>query len=731
MALGTFTLTGSWKLANGANASGRIRIEPTYAVVDGVTNNVIVPKAPFEIELTAGAISQAGILVISEVDEGYTYTVTELIDKQDSREYVIAVPDDAAGSTLAIADLVTTTPPAAPSTISMAQIEAALSGSYVAQESLTVSGFADIALALGLPLDPRWYGAEADGTTDDTAAWEACYTALPIGGTMIVPPGESVVGAFEIRKAMTLQGGGAFSRVLPPASGSGWCIEVLGAAGAETLENDCVYGVKLENFGLEGRARAVDFGGIRLRDVQRSTIEGVHVANFQRAAMFWQRRVRNNRFVDVVMKGCADLDGTYPAHITIDSTDTADGTNNNYLIGVESVNPFGDHVLARKSNTSSSIRNNFFVDCMFHGVDVGDGAFESYGETLTADYRCTSRVVVQNARNTVLTNCRFNVTGPGQPFILSREYPSVTTVNGLVVQGASFGAVDTLAATFTASGDVLTSAGHGLATGALVRVSTSGTLPSGLSAATDYWVIRADADTFELATSRADAEAGTQVTLSSAGSGTHTVTAQEMQVLTEYGSVRVGPSIFEGTMNRKPVVVIGSSASARVDTTTGQAADLIEDPNTAAATPGFSIRKIKTADETVNTSATLQDDNHLSFAVAANETWTFEALLYVTGNTTADLRVAATWPSGATGILAVHGSRASDALVSAFDATSTSGGAVGQIGVDTGPRLVRVVGTVEVSSTAGTVQLQWAQQTSTGADTTVKRGSSLVATRIA
>lgn len=55
-----------------------------------------------------------------------------------------------------------------------------------------------------------------------------------------------------------------------------------------------------------------------------------------------------------------------------------------------------------------------------------------------------------------------------------------------------------------------------------VRLTTSGTLPTGLALATDYWVIRSSATILQLATTRANAIAGTAVTFSDNGSGTHT-----------------------------------------------------------------------------------------------------------------------------------------------------------------------------------------------------------------
>lgn len=61
-------------------------------------------------------------------------------------------------------------------------------------------------------------------------------------------------------------------------------------------------------------------------------------------------------------------------------------------------------------------------------------------------------------------------------------------------------------------------------TGTRVRLTTTTTLPAGLSLATDYYVIRVDDSTFQLATSYANAVAGTAINITDAGTGTHTIT---------------------------------------------------------------------------------------------------------------------------------------------------------------------------------------------------------------
>jgi hypothetical protein len=59
--------------------------------------------------------------------------------------------------------------------------------------------------------------------------------------------------------------------------------------------------------------------------------------------------------------------------------------------------------------------------------------------------------------------------------------------------------------------------------GTRVRLTTTTTLPAGLALATDYYVIKSSDTTFQLATSYANAIAGTQIDITDAGTGTHTI----------------------------------------------------------------------------------------------------------------------------------------------------------------------------------------------------------------
>lgn len=103
---------------------------------------------------------------------------------------------------------------------------------------------------------------------------------------------------------------------------------------------------------------------------------------------------------------------------------------------------------------------------------------------------------------------------------------TATTVSYTSLADLTFGTVDSTANTI-----VLTA--HGMATGdGPFYVSNSGgALPAPLAANTSYWVIKVDANTIQLATSKANALASTAIDLTTTGTGTQTLLRNENDVV--------------------------------------------------------------------------------------------------------------------------------------------------------------------------------------------------------
>lgn len=102
-------------------------------------------------------------------------------------------------------------------------------------------------------------------------------------------------------------------------------------------------------------------------------------------------------------------------------------------------------------------------------------------------------------------------------YVVGSGYGLTNTDRPLVVADDVVEAVDTGA-------DTLQLTAHGLKTGdGPLRLTTTGTLPTGLATGTDYWVIEDDVDNIQLADALSDAINGVAIDLTAAGSGTHTL----------------------------------------------------------------------------------------------------------------------------------------------------------------------------------------------------------------
>lgn len=123
---------------------------------------------------------------------------------------------------------------------------------------------------------------------------------------------------------------------------------------------------------------------------------------------------------------------------------------------------------------------------------------------------------------TMTGNCKFTFTLPatGQGFMQLRAIQDTTgsrLLDEIVLATTTFATtdVDTTAETITLNIDIPNLS--------RIRFSSSTTVPAPLVAGTIYWAIRVNATTIKVATTYALAQAGTNINLSSQGTGTHTI----------------------------------------------------------------------------------------------------------------------------------------------------------------------------------------------------------------
>ncbi|HXH26953.1 MAG TPA: hypothetical protein VNG90_03580 [Candidatus Acidoferrum sp.] len=132
----------------------------------------------------------------------------------------------------------------------------------------------------------------------------------------------------------------------------------------------------------------------------------------------------------------------------------------------------------------------------------------------------------------------------------------------------------------------------------------------------------------------------------------------------------------------------------------------------------------KTADQSVSASTTLTNDNALSFSIGASETWAYEIHFTTVSNTTADFKAAVAAPSGATCRFDVN-----NIYTPSSNSSTTCGAGLGLTTLDAADEPNYGWGVVVNGATPGTVQFQWAQNTSSGTST-VRANSFLVAFKL-
>jgi len=140
--------------------------------------------------------------------------------------------------------------------------------------------------------------------------------------------------------------------------------------------------------------------------------------------------------------------------------------------------------------------------------------------------------------------------------------------------------------------------------------------------------------------------------------------------------------------------------------------------------------KYKTADASVNNSTTLQDDAHLSWAVAANEVWAFRFYGYVTiASGDPGFKHAFTVPAASTGSRLQQIITAAGTLAPTHTADLTTALSSTPVGLTS--TFVIITGVYIGGANAGTVQFQWAQASAVASNTTLKLGSYLDLKRLA
>ncbi len=142
------------------------------------------------------------------------------------------------------------------------------------------------------------------------------------------------------------------------------------------------------------------------------------------------------------------------------------------------------------------------------------------------------------------------------------------------------------------------------------------------------------------------------------------------------------------------------------------------------------VRGLVTADQTFTpSSTTLQNITELALPVAASTNYEFDAVIFYDTGTTPDIKFAATFPSGATftwgpASLKFDGTDFQSQFTAKHRQTAGTNTELAAAGLGSGTVVnIQLRGTLKVSTTAGTLQIQGAQNTSNASNTIVKADS--------
>lgn len=140
---------------------------------------------------------------------------------------------------------------------------------------------------------------------------------------------------------------------------------------------------------------------------------------------------------------------------------------------------------------------------------------------------------------------------------------------------------------------------------------------------------------------------------------------------------------------------------------------------------------VKTSAQGVTSSATLVNDTDLVLALAANATYILNCFLTIDGASGGDFKWTWSAPSGTAGLYqSVHNEGGATGLNnSALNYNLTTTGFAACAGAGNYQNL-NMYGTVTAGSTAGNLQLRWAQQTSNATATHVAAYSHLMLRRV-
>ena len=215
------------------------------------------------------------------------------------------------------------------------------------------------------------------------------------------------------------------------------------------------------------------------------------------------------------------LDSRGEADIWLDSSNykiTVHDSSDALIWTVDNVKSVNDGSIVAAMLASDSVTTAKIADGAITFAKLGSGVLGNANHTdITSDYTVlvSDEIVLVDAQSGDLTITLPSVASAANKIITIKRVDNTDIFTDVC-----------LAASVSVANDTFTMTSHPFSNLDRVQLTTTSALPTGLSLATDYYIIYVDANTVKFATSRANAQVGTAIDLTSQGTGAHTVTSE-------------------------------------------------------------------------------------------------------------------------------------------------------------------------------------------------------------
>ncbi len=199
-------------------------------------------------------------------------------------------------------------------------------------------------------------------------------------------------------------------------------------------------------------------------------------------------------------------------------------------------------------------------------------------------------------------------------------------------------------------------------------------------------------------------------------------TTQQITIANENASSSAADRIW--TLNSTGDIVISGKAAVRMIYDAADSRWLVISSSTTVSTSSTGVITVKKpTDQSVTSSTTLVNDNDLKISINANDSMIVEGYLHTyCSSHWPHIQIAWTIPAGASMDIGSYIDDVSLGSHETFTLTS-SGTSTGTINTNSGTVPIHFWGVVITGSTAGTIQLKWAQAVSSSTPMTVKANS--------